>query len=63
MILKNKYIKCFSQEQSEELKKLGYIFLHESNGVFWFENNEKISQNFSENRILDKVKFSQWINL
>ncbi len=63
MEFKNKYIKCFSKEKSEELKRIGYIFLHESNGVFWFEENNKITLNFSNSDILKDVKFSSWINL
>lgn len=63
MRLKNKYIKCFSQEKSEELKRAGYKYLYEDGGVFYFENNSDLTVKFSESNLLKDTKLSMWIGL
>lgn len=62
MKIKQKYIRCFSQESSDSLKSKGYEFLHEKDGVYWFKNNESITVNFSDND-MKNIKYSIWINL
>jgi len=59
-----KYIKCFSQEKSDSLSKLGFTFLFEKQGVFWFENSFEKIENFSSNEeILKDTKITNTINL
>lgn len=55
-----KYIKVFSEEDCDKLKNLGYEFMHESDGVYWFLNSEKISK-FTESDV-DSSK-SRWVGL
>lgn len=62
MKLKYKYLKCFSQEKSTQLSQIGYLFLYEQNGVYYHQNNEEITINFSNNKVLDDVKFSTTVN-
>ena len=62
MQLKNKYIKCFSQDKSNELKNAGFVFLYERNGVYYFENNSNLCKQFSKNDLLKNTKTSMTIN-
>lgn len=57
-----KFIKCFSIEECNELEKLGYTKLFDNNGVYMFSNDNKITTNFSDNEILNKVKFTNTLN-
>lgn len=48
--MKNKkYIQCFSKEKAKELDSVGFEFLYEQNGVFYFVDNPDLSK---------KIKFS-----
>ena len=58
----DKYIKCFSEEKHNELIESGFTFLYEQNQVYWFEDNEKLTANFSENHGLKDIKFTSTIN-
>ena len=58
--MKDTYLKCFSQEKSDELESQGFEFMYEKSGIFYFKNNERLSksinfsksENFSENDIV-----------
>jgi len=58
--MKDMYIKCFSQEKSDELESKGFEFLYDKNGIWYLKNNEKLSksikfsksENFNENDIV-----------
>jgi hypothetical protein len=63
MDLQNKYIKAFSQEIADCLKLKGFEFIQETNGVYWFKNNESKAINFSDNELSKNIKFSTWINI
>ncbi len=64
MKLKNKYIKAFSEEKSEQLKNAGYKYLYEKNGVYYFEDCDQLNAKFSNNSdILKDTKTSMWINI
>jgi hypothetical protein len=63
MKLIKRYIKCYSEEKSEELKLAGYRYLYQDNGVYFFENNKDLSVKFSNSDILKDIKFSSWIGL
>jgi hypothetical protein len=62
MILKNKYIKAFSKEKSYQLLSAGYIFLYEQNGVYYYQNNNDITEKFSCSDLLKDTKFSTTVN-
>ena len=62
MQLKNKYMKCFSKDKSIELQNAGFVFLYESNGVYYFENNSNLCKQFSNNDLLKDTKTSMTIN-
>lgn len=63
MKLKQKYIKCFTHEKSAELKLVGYKYLYESDGIFYFEDNQDLTIKFSNINILKDTKSSSWIGL
>jgi hypothetical protein len=63
MQLKQKYLKCFTNDKAEQLKQLGYTYLYDKNGVYYFQNNENLTIKFSDNDILNGVKQSMTINL
>jgi hypothetical protein len=65
MKLDKKYIKCFTQNKSKQLQEAGYKFLYESNGVFYFEDNQNITVKFSDDNsnILKDTKYSLYIPL
>lgn len=46
-----KYIKCFSQDKANELNKIGFEFLYEQNGIWFFSNSQELQLpcNFSIN--------------
>lgn len=59
-----RYIKCFTKEKSDELIEVGYKYLYESNGVFYFEDNQNITVKFSDNKnLLKGTKYSSFIPL
>lgn len=58
---KTKYIKAFSQEKADSLKELGFTYLFEKQGVYWFENDEKLIK-FSEANILNDTQTSNTMN-
>lgn len=57
----NKYIKAFSQEKANFLSEMGFSFLFEKQGVYWFENDEKLIK-FSESDLLKDTKMTNTIN-
>jgi hypothetical protein len=61
--LEQKYLKCFSQEKSDQLQKTGYEFLYERNGVFYHKNNKNLSIKFSNTDVLTDTKFSCFIGV
>lgn len=67
MKLNKRYIKAFSKIKSEELIEIGYKFLYESNGVFYFEDNQNLTAKFSNNsdndNFLKGIKYSNYIPL
>jgi hypothetical protein len=62
MKIKQKYIKCFSQEKSQKLNNVGYQFLYEQNGVYYHQNNENLTVKFSNTDILEDTKYSFTVN-
>lgn len=62
-LIKNKYIKCFTEEKSAELQEAGFLFLYEKAGVYYHQNNEELVVKFSKDELLKDIKFSKWINL
>lgn len=62
MKLESKYIKCFSNEKAESLKYVGYKFLYEQNGVYYFENNPQLTVKFSTSDLLNDTKPSLTVN-
>jgi hypothetical protein len=60
--LQPKYIKAFSQDKSEQLITAGYEFLFEQHGVYYFKNNSKLKENFSNQEILKDTKPSLTVN-
>lgn len=62
----NKYIQCFSKEQSNELESIGYEFLYEQNGTFYFLDNPDLSKfkKFSDGSNLcdGNIKFTKSLN-
>jgi hypothetical protein len=50
---KNKYIQCFSQEMADNLSNLGFEYLYETNGIWYFNDNDVLSKS---------VKFSNGNN-
>lgn len=67
MKLNKRYIKAFSKSKSEELQEVGYKFLYEANGVFYFEDNQNLTANFTHNNenynLLKGTKYSSYIPL
>lgn len=63
MQLKQKYLKCFNSDKAEQLRQVGYTYLYEKNGVYYFQNNENLTIKFSSNDVLNGVKQSMTINL
>ena len=57
-----KFIKCFSEEKYNQLLQVGYKFSHVKNGVYWFEDNCKLTVNFSSSDILQDTKVTTTIN-
>jgi hypothetical protein len=57
-----KYIKCFSDDKANELEMHGFIFLYKQNGVFYFENNESLTTNFSNNELFNDTKQTTTLN-
>ena len=57
-----KYIKCFSNEEANKLKNTGFHFLYERDGIFYFENNQNLINNFEKENTIKNVKFSSTIN-
>ena len=57
-----KFIKCFSQDKSDKLKNNGFKFLYERNGVFYFENDDKLTVKFSSSNILENTKITTTVN-
>jgi hypothetical protein len=49
----NKYIKCFTLEDKDKLINLGFNYMYEQNNVYYFENNIKVSTNFSTENNMD----------
>jgi len=49
-----KFIHCFTEDLKNKLLQSGFELLVETNGLFIFENNNKLKFNFSE---LDKKQF------
>jgi len=62
MKLQNKYLKCFSQEKFKQLKNAGFLFLYEQNGIYYFENNDKLIKQFSKDNLFENTKSSMTIN-
>ena len=62
MELKQKYLKCFTLEKSEQLKILGYIYLYEQNGVYYHQNNESLFVKYGNTDVLKDTKYSLTIN-
>lgn len=62
MIIKNKYIKAFSKEKSDQLLNVGYEFLYEQHGVYYHQNNSDITAKFSNSDLLQDIKFSTTVN-
>jgi len=58
-----KFIKCFSDDKYSQLLQAGYTFLYERNGVWYFNDDDKLNVNFSSSDVLKDTKLSQWINL
>lgn len=56
---KQKFIKCFSKEDSDKLKEQGLKFLFEDNGIYWFTLDKNI--NFSKSGV--DYKITDIINL
>jgi hypothetical protein len=63
MKLKQRYFKVFSKKKSEVFIEIGYKFLYEANGVYWFEDDQNLTAKFSDNKILKDTKVSTWIPL
>jgi hypothetical protein len=61
-LVENKYLKCFTQKKSEQLKEAGYEYLYESNGIFYFQNSKELTVKFSNTNLLEDTKPSMWIN-
>jgi hypothetical protein len=53
-----KYIKCFSQEKADSLQDIGLSFLYDQHGVWYFEDNAKVTQNMRFSKSEDG-KFSE----
>ena len=49
-----KFIHCFTEDLKNKLLQSGFELLVETNGLFIFENNNKLKFNFGE---LDKKQF------
>ena len=62
MKLQNRYLKCFSKEKFQQLKDVGFLFLYEQNGVYYFENNDKLIKQFSKDNLFENTKSSMTIN-
>lgn len=66
--MSNKYIKCFSQDKADELSYLGFEYLYEQNGIFYFKNDDskskkmKFSKNNSENFSENDIVYSKTLN-
>ena len=55
-----KFIKCFTDEEKQELIKRGFDFLYEQNHVFYFKNSK--NTNFSDVPVLKNVSFTNTLN-
>ena len=61
MNIKNKYVKCFTKEKSDELAIYGFPFLFKRAGVYYHEMSEQTLK-FSDNKnLLKGVKYSNFI--
>lgn len=59
-----KYIKCFSSDKVDYLKNIGFVFLYEQNGVYYFEDKDKLSKkinfsdyNFNDCEVVNRLNF------
>lgn len=57
-----KYIKCFSSEEKDILVERGFVFLFEQNDVFYFENKNNTTSNFSADDLVEKIRFTNSLN-
>lgn len=57
--LAQKFVKCFSQSDCDELKDKGLKFLFKENGIYWLMFNDSI--NFSNSQV--KFEITDVVNL
>ncbi len=49
----NSFIKCFSEDAYKKVFDQGHPFIHESNGVYWFEEDKNIMFTFSDDKDIE----------
>lgn len=57
-----KFIKCFTDEELIELKKLGFSYLYTQNGIHYLENNKELIVKFSNTNLFENIKFTDSLN-